>query len=695
MDMVQQLLQVLHVYQDNGELIASAVKDLRKIEASGLAALKRGLEERKRKHILKAIALLSPSDIPAKVVEVDGLDDAELAIFESRGWTCPSFSIYLRHSDLINALAKACSAIHGVAIGFYAHSILPAVWDHIDLGHEHLVESEKPLTYQCAEHGRQVFENAHRLCHETFQASSSMAEKWTVIAFEAVRDDHRRFSVLSAVLMEPQSGLVLVVTHDQVLTSPFYTLDRTSQAGLEYCVAGLGNTEHQDRVWATLNALCSMFAEVHKMDFAIDLVRTVIECLAEPLHTARDEVSELPKRDPPLIWIPSRQDLKDIHNRNDERVRSRAQRGFRVRDKLFESVKAARPAPGQTSNLAKALVLECMADPHHSSVGRKLVGLYEQQSILPCQDRDTGNSSTFATYIYSCLHRSVVAEEYRHIFSSGKVNIRRAKSGTLIFVPQSGSVTMTTHGMVCEPIKIVNSQLFTYSEEDRFVLLPHLIALLDLRNDDALLSTFVREMDDNAYLIADPLTMDVRACMTRSFEMSRKTFKVSTLHEDARKLVGNDHYAGLVREAISLLARLGATVPVEYINRSCFFDVTRDLKGYRGESTRMQVLFDRGVVLDGLVCDIRRSGKDLIAKLHIAVDGGCIIATLRRDQLRKHRPTVAEESEEMQGLRAAVEAAGVEFTSIVYDVHGDVRLAVTRSDPGSGIFCLFEECEAR
>ena len=144
---------------------------------------------------------------------------------------------------------------------------------------------------------------------------------------------------------------------------------------------------------------------------------------------------------------------------------------------------------------------------------------------------------------------------------------------------------MTTHGMVCNPVKVESSQIFAYDSADRFVLLPHLIEILGLRQDDVLLSTLVREMDDNAYLIADPMTMNVRACITRSLEESRKEFRVSALHDAALQTAGKDHFQGLMREAVSLLARLGATVPREYIGRASFLDVTRELKNYRDFSS--------------------------------------------------------------------------------------------------------------
>ena len=76
------------------------MKDLRNVGDSGFTALRKGLDERKRKYILKAISLLAPRDVPAKVVETDGLDDAELTVCESQEWIKTAFSIYLRHDEL-------------------------------------------------------------------------------------------------------------------------------------------------------------------------------------------------------------------------------------------------------------------------------------------------------------------------------------------------------------------------------------------------------------------------------------------------------------------------------------------------------------------------------------------------------------------------------------------------------------------
>lgn len=694
MDLVQQLLQIFHVYQDNSELIATAVKDLQQIGDSGFSRLKHGLEERKRKHILKAIALLAPSNIPAKVLEIDGPDDAELVLCESSGWIKTAFALYLRHDSLAKSTSTACSALLGGAVGFYTHSILAAIWDHVELGDEGLTDAEKPTIYQCSETGRQVFENARRMCLGSFSSPSPSAVSYKILAFEAARDEHRRFSVLSAVMIQSDTGQVLVVSRDKVLTLESYTLDITKAGGLEYCVSGLGDIEHQEAVWSTLNVLCSMFAEVHNESNAVKLIESMLNYLATGLSMARRNL-ETWATNPPVTLIPSRKDLKDIHNRNNENVRNRIQRQFTIRDNMFSSIRDAHTRADDVSPTEKSFALKCLADRHIYDLGKRLTHYYQTQTVLPVQHRETGSSSAFATYIYRSLERTVVAEEYRNIFSSGKVNIRQAKSGTLVFVPHSGIVTMTTYGMICKRIEVTNSQVFDYNSADRFALLPHLIALLGLREDDALLSNLVREMDENAYLVADPMTADVRACMTRSFETSQRVFRVSTLHEDARRMVGSDNYQGLVREAVSLLARLGASVPSEYVDRSCFYDITRELKGYRGQSTQMRILFDRGVVLDGLGCTVSVSGSNIIARLNVAVRDGHVIAVFSRNHLRPHRPTKEENDEEFQAMRAAIEAAGLKFMSASYDIHGEIRLAVTRSDPGNGLFCMFDGCEAR
>ena len=78
MDLVRELWETFKTYQNNKEFIDEAVKDIEFLKTEGLTALKRGLDNRKRKFILKAVSLLVPSDVPAKVLEVDGVDDSEL-----------------------------------------------------------------------------------------------------------------------------------------------------------------------------------------------------------------------------------------------------------------------------------------------------------------------------------------------------------------------------------------------------------------------------------------------------------------------------------------------------------------------------------------------------------------------------------------------------------------------------------------
>lgn len=309
---------------------------------------------------------------------------------------------------------------------------------------------------------------------------------------------------------------------------------------------------------------------------------------------------------------------------------------------------------------------------------------------MPAQIRNSPSSSIFATYIYNSLGRPTVAEEYRHIFSSGKVNIRKSNSGTLIFVPHSNLVTMTTHGMVCKDLKVENSQIFSYNNADRFVLLPHLLEILGLRDDDELLSTLVREMDDNPYLVADPITADVQARITQSLEECKRKFKVSELHDDARRIAGEEHFHGLVREAVSLLVRLGATVPETYVNRASFYDVTRQLQEYKNVSSHIGLLFDRGVTLDGLTCEICLNGEIAIfATRHRGA--GFVIAHIKTEQLSQRPPPTHGE---LDDEAVVAQNAGLASRRLIYDVRGNLRLIVTQSNPGRGLLSLFNRCYA-
>ena len=696
MEVAQRLLQILTTYQENSELISKAVKDLRRVEGEGLTMLRQGYEERKRKLILKAVALLAPSDIPAKVIEVDGVDDAELAVCQAGGWLNSALSIYLRHEYTSSALAKACEAELGDSVGFYAHSVLAAVWDHIDLGDEGLTELVKPSLYDCIDSGRQLLANARMLCRTTYLSPHGESVGCDVLAFEAARDNHRRFALITAVLVESATGKVMFYDCGTIKTSDTYTLDVASHSGLKIYVVVTGDSADDSRTWASLAVLCSMFAEVHKQiptSRGCQLINSIVCRLDFGLEVCKEKL-DTSVEGQLTTWIPSRNDLKSIHTRNDESTRTRLLRKFRAREALFEGLgKHADPSTAVATRLRSKRIwaLDCLADRQTSHLGRWIVKAYEEQPILQVQNLQSGSSSIFATYIYNSLGRPVVAEEYRHIFSSRKVNIRRAKSGTLIFVPQSELVTMMTHGMVCEAVKVTNSQIFGYDSASRFVLLPHLLEILGLRQDDALLATLVREMDENAYLVADPLTFDVRACMTRSFEAANREFRVSTLHEGARRTAGAEHFQDLVREAISLLARLGAAVPSEYVGRSCFYDVTRDLKQYRDVSRRIHLLFDRGVTLDGLGCDVSLNGT--LVRVHTQHEEVFVIAPISLKNLRRRPPP--DDTEEFRAMEAAMKEAGLVMMRPLYDVHGELRIAATRSDPGRGIFSLFNGCEAR
>ena len=692
MDLITQLLQIMGVYNDNSELIGMAVKDVQSVKDQGLSKLKQGYEERKRKLILKAIALLAPSDIPAKVIEVDGVDDAELLLCQEEGWLQSALAVYLRQEDVSDALATTCTAEMGGDVGFYAHSVLAAAWDHVELGVEGLIELVKPMAYECGGDGRKVLEHAKTFCGRIWhQALPLNAMHCKVLAFEASRDDHRRFALLNAVMVD-STNQVILINQSAMLTSTEYSVSASSHEGLEFHFTEKDyNQECKGYIWQALSVLCAMFAEVNRLPDGAGskLVNNMLKILDRGLNTCTSQL-QLVHEGNKTIWIPSKGDLKRIHNRNDDETRVNLRRRFSARDALVAGIKQLDERSFSNIRTDKFWTLTCLADRKTTQLGRNMVKAYEDQKILPVQNRNSGSSSVFATYIYKSLGNSKVAEEYKDIFTSRKVNIRRARSGTLVFVPHSETVTMTTHGMVCKPVEIQNSQIVSYDPAARFAFLPHLLQILGLTQDDALLSTLVREMDENAYLVADPLTLDVRACMTRSFETANRTFRVSSLHEMARQAVGPDHFQGLVREAVSILTRLGATVPQEYINRSCFYDVTRYIKEYRDKSGSISILFDRGVILDHLSCDVSTDAQ--FVSLHHDHEGASVIARISKKNLRRH---VDDAVDELDPMVAAIRASGLVLMKPTFDVLGELQLVVTQTNPGRGIFSLFEDAEAR
>jgi hypothetical protein len=104
-------------------------------------------------------------------------------------------------------------------------------------------------------------------------------------------------------------------------------------------------------------------------------------------------------------------------------------------------------------------------------------------------------------------------------------------------------------------------------------------------------------------------------------------------------------------------------------------------------------LFDRGVTLDGLGCSVSLDGS-LLVTVHTEHENAFVIAPIKRENLRR-RPPPADDDDEFRAMEAAIKEAGLVMMRPVFDVHGELHLAVTRSNPGQGIFSLFDGCEAR
>lgn len=387
MDIAQRLLQILQVYKDNSELVSSAVKEVQQIGLGGQTNLRQGLEERKRKLILKAITLLAPSDVPAKVLEIDGVDDAELLVCLAKGWLNKALAIYLRQDNVSEALDKACMAEFGQGLSFYTHSILAAAWDHVELGDEGLTELIKPSIYECTPSGRQRMENARLFCRTVYQRTSSKAVRCNVLAFEASRDSHRRFALLTAVVVESTTGRVLFYHQGIIQTSDEYTLDAASLSGLEFEISSITDSKTREQSWASLAVLCSMFTEVHKLaDWSgCKLVNSIVHRLEWGLKSCKDQIDHL-KETKSTIWIPTITDLKQIHNENDESVRSQLRHSFKAKEALLEGI--MRSSSSEQSGLqgGKIWVLDCMADRQAIYIWAKIwYQLTKSSSFYPCK----------------------------------------------------------------------------------------------------------------------------------------------------------------------------------------------------------------------------------------------------------------------------------------------------------------------
>ena len=79
--------------------------------------------------------------------------------------------------------------------------------------------------------------------------------------------------------------------------------------------------------------------------------------------------------------------------------------------------------------------------------------------------------------------------------------------------------------------------------------------------------------------------------------------------------------------------------------------------------------------------------------IHSEYEGAFVIAHITPKNL-KRTPQTAQ-NDDLSEMEAAMKASGLVLMRPVFEVIGDVRLAVTRSEPGRGIFALFGPCEAR
>jgi hypothetical protein len=82
-----------------------------------------------------------------------------------------------------------------------------------------------------------------------------------------------------------------------------------------------------------------MFTEVHKLaDWGgRKLVNSIVQRLEWGLKGCKDQIDTMDKTKS-VIWVPTKTDLKQIHNRNDESVRSQLQRTFKAKEAMIEAI---------------------------------------------------------------------------------------------------------------------------------------------------------------------------------------------------------------------------------------------------------------------------------------------------------------------------------------------------------------------
>ena len=96
--------------------------------------------------------------------------------------------------------------------------------------------------------------------------------------------------------------------------------------------------------------------------------------------------------------------------------------------------------------------------------------------------------------------------------------------------------------------------------------------------------------------------------------------------------------------------------------------------------------------MDGLGCEVSLDGT--LAIVDTQHEEAFVIAPINSKSLRR-RPPPDKDDEEFRAMEAAIKEAGLVMMRAVFDVHGELHIAATRSDPGRGILSLFNGCEAR
>lgn len=123
-----------------------------------------------------------------------------------------------------------------------------------------------------------------------------------------------------------------------------------------------------------------------------------------------------------------------------------------------------------------------------------------------------------------------------------------------------------------------------------------------------------------------PVFTSVLFCdiMAGSFEEeSRRPSRSSRFprYIERLKVIGDEDYPVLVRKAVSLLAGLGAMIPKQYVGGPSFYDITRELKGYKSISSHFCVFFDRGIILEGVSDQVLGASHGRVGMVNVDIEG--------------------------------------------------------------------------